>query len=113
VVDDTIHFLSKYLHGRRKKGMTVEDAVRYAFSTVGLAAWLTSLILVAGFSVLVFSAFELNSGMGLLTAITIAFAALCDLFLLPPLLLKLEGEKYEKSILAKRDSVPVPSEPLG
>ena len=35
------------------------------------------------------------------------------LFLLPPLLLKLEGEKYEKSILAKRDSVPVPSEPLG
>lgn len=113
VVDDTIHFLSKYLHGRRKKGMTAEGAVRYAFSTVGMATWLTSLILVAGFSVLVFSAFELNSSMGLLTAITIAFAALCDLFLLPPLLLKLEGKKHEKSILAKRDSVPVSSNPLG
>ncbi|MDH5445315.1 MAG: efflux RND transporter permease subunit, partial [Gammaproteobacteria bacterium] len=37
VVDDTVHFLSKYLRGRREKGLNPEDAVRYAFSTVGTA----------------------------------------------------------------------------
>lgn len=113
VVDDTIHFLSKYLHARRHQGMTSEDSIRYAFSTVGMATWLTSLILVAGFSVLAFSAFELNAGMGMLTAITIGLAALCDLFLLPPLLLSLEGKKYEKSALVIRDPVPVPPKPMG
>ncbi|MDH3535339.1 MAG: MMPL family transporter, partial [Gammaproteobacteria bacterium] len=37
VVDDTVHFLSKYLRARREKGLDAVDAVRYAFSTVGLA----------------------------------------------------------------------------
>lgn len=93
VVDDTIHFLTKYLHARREKGLESEDAVRYAFATVGTAMWVTSLILVAGFSVLTFSAFELNAGMGQLAAITIAFALLADFLLLPPLLMKLKGGK--------------------
>lgn len=95
VVDDTIHFLSKYLHARRALGLGAEDAVRYAFSTVGMAVWVMSLILVMGFLVLTFSAFELNSGMGLLAAITIAFALLAEYLLLPPLLIKLEGKKRE------------------
>ncbi len=92
VVDDTIHFLTKYLHARREKGLAAEDAVRYAFATVGTAMWVTSLILVAGFSVLTFSSFELNAGMGQLAAITIAFALLADYLLLPPLLMKLRGK---------------------
>ncbi len=92
VVDDTIHFLTKYLHARREKGLGSEDAVRYAFATVGTAMWVTSLILVAGFSVLTFSSFELNAGMGQLAAITIAFALLADYLLLPPLLMKLRGK---------------------
>jgi predicted RND superfamily exporter protein len=92
VVDDTIHFLTKYLHARREKGLGSEEAVRYAFATVGTAMWVTSLILVAGFSVLAFSSFELNAGMGQLAAITIAFALLADYLLLPPLLMKLRGK---------------------
>ena len=90
VVDDTIHFLSKYLRARREKGLSAEDAVRYAFSTVGIALWVTSVALVAGFLVLSTSAFKLNSGMGLLTAIVIAIALIVDFFLLPPLLIKLD-----------------------
>jgi predicted RND superfamily exporter protein len=50
----------------------------------------TSGVLVAGFLVLATSHFELNAGMGVLTAIVIAFAALADLLLLGPLLLMLE-----------------------
>lgn len=93
VVDDTIHFLTKYLHARRDKNFSPEDAVRYAFKMVGTAMWTTSVILVAGFSVLILSAFELNDGMGRLSAITIAFALLADYFLLAPLLMKLEENK--------------------
>ena len=90
IVDDTIHFLSKYLRARREQGLNAEDAVRYAFSTVGIALWVTSAALVAGFLVLATSSFKLNSGMGLLTAIVIALALIVDFLLLPPLLIKLD-----------------------
>ena len=90
VVDDTVHFLSKYLRARRERNMNAEDAVRYAFSTVGTALWVTSVVLIAGFAVLAFSTFKLNAGMGLLTAIAIALALLADFLFLPPLLMKLE-----------------------
>lgn len=92
VVDDTVHFLSKYLRARRENNMSSEDAVRYAFANVGMALWVTSVALVAGFLVLSLSAFKLNSGMGLLTAITITFALMADFLFLPPLLMKLEGK---------------------
>jgi len=93
VVDDTVHFLSKYLRARREQGKNAADAVRYAFSTVGMALWVTSLVLICGFMVLAQSAFELNSSMGLMTALTIALALLADFLFLPPLLMKLDGEK--------------------
>ena len=87
VVDDTVHFLSKYRRARRELGMSAEDAVRYSFHTVGTALWITSLILIAGFFVLTFSGFLMNSQMGVLTAITIAFALAADFLFLPPLLM--------------------------
>lgn len=93
VVDDTVHFLSKFLRARREKGMDAEDAVRYAFSTVGTALWVTSLVLIIGFGILTFSHFQLNAGMGLLTAITIGLALLADFLFLPPLLMLFGGKK--------------------
>ncbi len=93
VVDDTVHFLSKYLRARREQNMNAEDAVRYAFSSVGVALWVTTMVLVAGFMVLAQSAFELNSSMGLLTALTILIALFVDFFFLPPLLMKLDRGK--------------------
>ena len=90
VVDDTVHFLSKYLRARREQQLAPPDAVRYAFSTVGTALWVTSLVLIAGFMVLTQSPFKLNSDMGLVTAITIAFALIADFLFLPPLLMKVD-----------------------
>jgi predicted RND superfamily exporter protein len=90
VVDDTVHFLSKYLRARREQGMNSQDAVRYAFHTVGIALLVTTIVLVAGFLVLAQSTFKLNSDMGLLTSITIALALLADFIFLPPLLMKLD-----------------------
>jgi predicted RND superfamily exporter protein len=94
VVDDTVHFLSKYLRARREKGLDAQDAVRYAFNTVGLALVVTSLVLIAGFIVLTFSAFQLNSNMAFMTAVTIIFAILADFLLLPPLLMALDGKEH-------------------
>lgn len=91
VVDDTIHFLSKYLRARREKGLSAEAAVRYAFHTVGEALWITSLALIGGFLVLSTSSFELNAGMGVLVSIVIAFALIADFLFLPPLLMRLNG----------------------
>jgi predicted RND superfamily exporter protein len=91
VVDDTVHFMTKYLRARREKGLDPSDAVRYSFHSVGRALWVTSMILVAGFMILAQSSFKQNSDMGLLAAVTIIFALVADFFLLPPLLMKIDG----------------------
>lgn len=96
VVDDTIHFLSKYLLARREQGLTAREAVLYAYRTVGAALVVTTVILVAGFSVLTLSSFEINHSMGLLSSITLSFALLADLILLPLLLLLWDGKHDEK-----------------
>lgn len=93
VVDDTVHFLSKYLRARREENLDSHDAVRYAFTTVGRALLVTSIVLVVGFLVLALSNFKLNSGMGTLTAIIITLALVADFLFLPPLLMKLEEKK--------------------
>ncbi|MEM0946319.1 MAG: MMPL family transporter [Pseudomonadota bacterium] len=91
VVDATVHFLSKYLNARREQGLNAEDAVRYAFSTVGVAILTMSLVIVAGFMILTMSSFGMNELMGQLTAIAIAMALLADFLLLPALLIFLDG----------------------
>ena len=96
VVDDTIHFLSKYLRARKERGMNAEDAIRYAFNTVGVALTVTTVVLVAGFLVIAQSNFKVNAEMGLLTAITIAIALIVDFLFLPALLLLVDGDKKPK-----------------
>ncbi len=87
IVDDTVHFLSKYIRARREKNMTSEEAVRYSFHSVGRALWITTMVLVAGFSVMATSSFKVNADMGLLTAVTILIALIIDFLFLPPLLM--------------------------
>ena len=93
VVDDTIHFLSKYLRARRERNMNAEDAVRYAFRTVGVALTVTTIVLVAGFTVISQSNFLVNSQMGALTAVTITIALIVDFLFLPALLIRLDKDK--------------------
>nr|VFJ43089.1 MAG: hypothetical protein BECKFM1743A_GA0114220_100041 [Candidatus Kentron sp. FM]VFJ71705.1 MAG: hypothetical protein BECKFM1743C_GA0114222_106081 [Candidatus Kentron sp. FM]VFK06178.1 MAG: hypothetical protein BECKFM1743B_GA0114221_100121 [Candidatus Kentron sp. FM] len=91
VVDDTVHFLSKYRRARRERKLSAEDAVRYAFSRVGAPLIITTLVLIGGFLIMTLSSFFPNSGMGLLTATVLAFALIADFLLLPPLLIKIES----------------------
>ncbi len=93
VVDDSVHFLSKYLRARREDGLDSENAVRYAFSSVGLAIVITSIILICGFAILAMSNFGMNSGMAILTAIAISMALIADFLLLPVLLIAIDGKR--------------------
>lgn len=93
VVDDTVHFLSKYLHAKRAHDLSTEDAIRYAFNSVGRALWITTLVLTAGFMVIAQSSFKANADMGLLTAATIVIALVLDFLLLPALLLLMDRRK--------------------
>ena len=87
MVDDTVHFLTKYLRGRREKGLDRPEAVRYAFETVGKALIVTTVILTLGFLVMATSAFQINMQLGLITAVTMVIALIMDFLLLPALLL--------------------------
>jgi uncharacterized protein len=108
VVDDTIHLLAKYIRARKELGKSPPDAVRYAFSTVGRAVIVTTIILTAGFSVLMQSSFGFNADMGKLTAITIIAALVLDLLLLPALLLVIDKEdKIIKPVVEEAEQVAV------
>lgn len=101
VVDDTIHLMSKYLRARRTYGASPEEAVRYAVAEVGAAVIATSITLMAGFLVLTPSAFVMNWGMGALTTLTVFFAMLFDLTMLPGLIMAIDrGTNHEAVKLA-------------
>jgi predicted RND superfamily exporter protein len=93
VVDDTVHFLSKYLRARREQNLDTQEAIRYAFKTVGNALLVTSAVLVGGFMVMQFSHFNPSNNMGMLLAITILMALLVDFLFLPPVLMFLDKHK--------------------
>jgi hypothetical protein len=93
IVDDTVHFLSKYRRARQELGKGAEEAVRYSFHTVGTALFLTSIILVCGFFVLTFSGFRMNVNLGFMTTLAILCALIADFLFLPTLLMKFSGEK--------------------
>ncbi len=97
IVDATVHFLSKYRRARVQRGDDAIAAVRYAFETVGTALWVTTTILVAGFAILMLSAFDLNKSLGVLTAITLVCALAADFLLLPVILILIDKDKKPQS----------------
>lgn len=84
-VDDTIHYVHRYLAELKKAGDAAE-AVTRSHATVGMAMLYTSLLIGAGFSMLAFSDFVPSVVFGLLTALAMLLALLADLCLLPLLL---------------------------
>jgi predicted RND superfamily exporter protein len=67
--------------------------VRFSFDYVGNALWITTAVLVTGFSVQTLSVFALNVQLGVLTAMTLVIALLLDFLLLPPLIMWLDKEE--------------------
>jgi predicted RND superfamily exporter protein len=97
IVDDTVHFMSKFLRAKRELGYNSRQAVVYAFETVGKALVTTTIVLVMGFAILSTSAFALNSYMARITVIIIIAALVIDFILLPSLLI-LINKKSDESL---------------
>jgi predicted RND superfamily exporter protein len=98
IVDDTVHWLSKYVRARDERLLSIEESIRYAFHHVGMPIVVNTVILAAGFLVMTTSAFKMNVDLGLMTILSIAGALILDFLLLPALLLF--GRSKEQSELA-------------
>lgn len=95
IVDDTVHFLSKYKFAR-EEGKDAADSVRYSFNSVGRALIVTTFVLTVGFSILAMSSFRLNSDLGLLTSIILVVALIVDFLFLPAFLMVFDRDKKQK-----------------
>lgn len=95
-VDDTIHFMSRYLKGFRG-GASVHESITSAVEESGRPIILTSIIVTIGFGVLAFSNFVPIIYTGVFSAIIITVALVCDLFLLPAFLYLIDGRNEQKS----------------
>lgn len=85
-VDDTIHFLSRYRY-ELKAGKKNLYALKRTYIGTGKALILTSVILCAGFITMITSSFLSVFYIGLLISLTLLFALLSDMLLLPILLM--------------------------
>ena len=99
VVDDTVHFLYKYLDAKHQQGLSTQEAIQYAYQHAGVAILLTTLVLVAGFlSMALLSEFRVNSDMGKMACIVMIAALIIDLFTLPAILAWLDNKKSPRSL---------------
>lgn len=94
-VDDTIHYMSK-LRLELNKGKSLLYALKRTSISTGKAITVTTLILCSGFVTLLLSAFSSTYHIGLLICLTLVFAVIADLLLLPVLLLFLYRPKTKK-----------------
>ena len=89
-VDDTIHFLAKYRQELKQQQWNIKEAVYLALQETGVSMIYTSIILFFGFGVFTVSSFGGTIALGILVSITLVFAMMADLILLPSLLLSLD-----------------------
>ena len=113
-VDDTVHFLSHYLHSRRDEGLSHLDAVKHTLNRIGGAIVATTIILCAGVIIVTFSELPQVALFGTLFVSTLAFALIGDLFILPALLAA--GGKFFHPLgrigVRMADEDPTPDDPM-
>lgn len=100
-VDDTIHFLAKYRQELMANNWKIKKSVYAALRETGVSMFYTSIVLFFGFSVFTISSFGGTVALGALVSITLVFAMLANLLLLPALLLSLEKEIANKKTFKK------------
>lgn len=89
-VDDTIHFLAKYRQELKIFNWDIGKSVHEAIKETGVSMFYTSIVLLFGFSIFIASDFGGTVALGILVSITLFFAMLTNLLLLPSILLTLE-----------------------
>ena len=112
-VDDTIHFLAKYRQELQANNWKIKKSVYAALRETGVSMFYTSIVLFFGFSVFTISSFGGTVALGALVSITLLFAMLSNLLLLPSLLLSLERSIANKTTLKQPsiNIIPIENEP--
>lgn len=100
-VDDTIHFLAKYRQELKARNWKIRQSVYPALRETTVSMFYTSIVLFFGFSVFMISSFGGTVALGGLVSATLLFAMLCNLLLLPSLLLSLERNIANKKTFKK------------
>ena len=88
IVDDGIHFFSRYVRAQQGLFSDSTSAVRYAMASVGRPIWITSWIVVIGLLVLFFSPQPQIQQASLITLISLVFATMIILFIIPAFLVR-------------------------
>ena len=101
IVDDTIHFMTKYV-GARKRGLLPSESVQSAFGSVGKALVTTTIVFGLGFLVFGASGMTTNQALGMLVGMTVVIALLADFLFLPPLLMALDGTRETTAQIRER-----------
>jgi predicted RND superfamily exporter protein len=91
-VDDTLHLLSR-LKVEMSKGVNLYKALMTTYLSTGKAMILTAMVIAAGFSTLMLSNFKSTFYVGMLISLTLVFALLAELILMPVLLMWIFGRK--------------------
>ncbi len=90
-VDDAIHVMSRYINAK-ESGFHTMDAIDQAVKTSGKAVIFTSVILVFGFSSMLFASLIPTMLFGFFVALIMVFAVFGDLLVLPALLFVFEKQ---------------------
>ncbi|MGC6402171.1 MAG: efflux RND transporter permease subunit [Flavobacteriaceae bacterium] len=98
-VDDTIHFLAKYRQELIESKWKIKRSIYAAIRETGISMFYTSVVLFFGFIVFMTSNFGGTVALGGLVAVTLLFAMLANLILLPSLLISLEDKVSNEKIL--------------
>ena len=109
-VDDTIHFLAKYRQELIAHKWNVRKSVYGALRETGLSMFYTSIVLFFGFLVFTVSSFGGTKALGGLVSVTLLFAMVSNLLLLPSLLLSLESTIANKKTFKKPTISIIPKE---
>ena len=93
--DDTIHYVHRFMREFKKSG-NYWKAIKQSHNTIGRAMYYTTITIMLGFSILAFSNFVPTIYFGLLTGFSMLIALLCDLMLLPLLIILFKPMGQEK-----------------
>ncbi len=96
-VDDAIHVVARYVSGK-KRGLSTDNAVKDAMNEAGRAVIFTSIILVLGFSTMLFGSLTPFVNIGIFTAVIMGLALIGDLIVLPALLYIFDNDEGNRQV---------------
>ena len=98
-VDNTIHFLAKYRQELIENNWKINSAVYSSIREAGVSMLYTSIVLFFGFAIFMISSFGGTVALGGLVSVTLLFAMLANLILLPSLLISLEDTVSNEKVI--------------